>query len=84
MTEWEEQISSVNDAYLIINSRTAELVGIIEADDGRHDMEIALKMGQLGYAILRLNFDDLVDGARKFKNKMQVERATKQLMEGLE
>lgn len=84
MTEWEEQISAVNDAYLIINSRTAELVGIIEADDGRHDMEFALKMGQLGYAVLRLNFDDLVEGANRFINKLQVERATRQLMEGLE
>lgn len=84
MTKWEEQISAINDAYLIINSRTAELIGIIEADDGRHDMEIALRMSQLGYTILRLNFDDLVDGAIKFKNKLQVERATRELMEGLE
>ena len=84
MTEWEEQISSMDDAYLIIDAKTAALVGIIKADDGRHDIEITLKMSQLGYTIVRLNFDDLIDGGIKFKNKMQVRRATEQLMEGLE
>ena len=84
MTEWTDKMSRMNDGYLIINAKTSELVGIIEADDGKHDIEIALRMGQLGYTILRLNFDDLVDGGIRFKNKIQVQRATQQLMEGLE
>lgn len=81
--EWVEQLSSINDGYLIIDNKTAMLIGIIEADDGRHDMEIMMKMHELGYAIRRLNFDDLVNGGIKFKNKMQVQKATQQLMEGL-
>lgn len=83
MTEWTEQISSINDAYLIIDNKTAGLVGIVEADDGRHDLELTIKMNQLGYTILRLNFDILVDGGMQFRNKIQVEKATKHLMEGL-
>ena len=41
-------------------------------------------MSQLGYTILRLNFDDLIEGGIRFKNKIQVQKATQQLMEGLE
>ena len=84
MTEWTEKMAAMNDAFLIIDNKTAMLVGIIEADDGRHDIEIMMKMHELGYAIRRLNFDDLVDGGIKFINKMQVQKATQQLMEGLE
>lgn len=84
MTEWTDKMSTMNDGYLIMNAKTAQLVGIIEADEGKHDIEIALKMSQLGYTILRLNFDDLVEGGIRFKNKIQVQKATQQLMEGLE
>lgn len=81
--EWGEQLASINDGYLIFNSKTNEIVGIIEADEGRYDMQIAMHMAQLGYAIIRLNFDDLVDGGIRLKNKFQVKKATQQLMEGL-
>lgn len=81
--EWAEQLSSVNDGYLIIDFKTSELIGIIEADEGRYDMQIAMKMNQLGYVIMRLNFNELVDGGIKFKNKLNVQKATQQLMEGL-
>lgn len=84
MTEWTDKMSTMNDGYLIMNAKTAQLVGIIEADEGKHDIEIALKMSQLGYTILRLNFDDLVEGGIRFKNKIQVQKVTQQLMEGLE
>lgn len=82
--KWTEQLSSVNDGYLIIDFKTNELIGIIEADEGRYDMQIAMKMNQLGYVIMRLNFDELVDGGIKFKNKLNVQKATQQLMEGLQ
>lgn len=81
--EWGEQLASINDGYLIFSNKTNEIVGIIEADEGRYDMQIAMRMAQLGYAIIRLNFDDLVDGGIRLKNKFQVKKATQQLMEGL-
>lgn len=81
---WEEQLSSIDDAYLIFNARTMEMVGLIEADEGRYDMQIAIKMASMGYTIMRLNFDDLVEGGIEFKRKLQVQKATQDLMEGLE
>ena len=81
--EWTEKMASMNDAYLILK-QTGELVGLVEADDGRHDMEIAMKMAQLGYVIMRLNFDELVQGGSVFRQKLHVRSATNQIFKIIE
>lgn len=81
---WGDELSKINDAYLIFNIKTNEIVGVIEADDGRYDFQIAMKMNSLGYSIIRLNFDDLVFGGEKLKKELQIRRATQDLMEGLD
>lgn len=84
MENWADSLSKINDGYLIIDSSTSELVGIIEANEGRYDMQIAIKMARMGYTIMRLNFDDLIEGGQKIKKDFQIKKANQQLMEGLD
>ena len=44
MTEWTDKMSTMNDGYLIMNAKTDQLLGIIEAEECKHDIEIAVKM----------------------------------------
>ena len=84
MSKWEEELSKINDAYLILDAKTMEMVGLVEADEGRYDMQIAMKMASLGYTIMRLNFDELVQGGSVFKQKLHVRNATNQIFKIIE
>lgn len=78
MNEWGEKLSKINDAYLIFDSKTMEMVGLVEADEGRYDMQIAMKMATLGYTIMRLNFDELVQGGSVFRQELHTQNIANQ------